>query len=48
MSKDFLKEIKSIKNIYGDGKSSIRAYNLIKQIDFKKFIFKTEDPLELQ
>ncbi len=41
----FLKNIKNIKNIYGDGKSAKRAYNLLKSIDFNKLIDKNEDPL---
>jgi len=45
-SKKFQKIIKNTKNIYGDGKSSQRAYNIIKEHDFKNLIFKNEDILE--
>ena len=47
LSEDFRKKIKDIKNIYGDGCSAKRAYDLIKTLDFKKFVFKDEDPIEL-
>jgi UDP-hydrolysing UDP-N-acetyl-D-glucosamine 2-epimerase len=46
-SSKFLNKIRGMSNLYGDGKSSERAYDLIKQLDFKKFLFKTEDPLDL-
>ena len=32
-------------NLYGDGKSAIRAYKIIKNNDFKKFLYKQNDPL---
>jgi GDP/UDP-N,N'-diacetylbacillosamine 2-epimerase (hydrolysing) len=46
-SKEFINSISNIKNIYGDGKSSKRAYNLIKKLEIKKYLYKTEDPLFL-
>lgn len=44
-SESFINSIKKITNIYGDGESSIRAYNLIKTMNFKSMIQKIEDPL---
>jgi len=44
-SPSFLKKIKGMSNAYGDGKSSLRAYRLIKKLDFKALIDKSEDPL---
>lgn len=38
--------IDNITNPYGDGKSTQKAYQLIKQLNLKKFLYKTEDPLE--
>ena len=46
ISKDFLRDIASVKNSYGDGKSARRAYNLIKNHNFSRFVAKIEDPLE--
>ena len=42
----FSERIQNIKNQYGDGFSSERAYTLIKQIDFSKILLKTNDPIE--
>lgn len=47
LSSKFLKTVKDVKNIYGDGESAIRAYNLIKNTDFSKMFYKREDPLEM-
>ena len=47
LSMEFQDKLKNIKNIYGDGFSSKRAYELIKNSDFKSLIFKDEDILEL-
>lgn len=47
LSKEFQDKLKGIKNIYGDGFSSERAYKLIKNNNFKEFIFKDEDILEM-
>lgn len=47
LTKEFLSKLKNIKNIYGDGKSSEKAYNIIKNFDFSSMILKTEDPLKL-
>jgi UDP-N-acetylglucosamine 2-epimerase (non-hydrolysing)/GDP/UDP-N,N'-diacetylbacillosamine 2-epimerase (hydrolysing) len=46
-SKEFLASIREIKNPYGDGKSAEKAYQIIKNLDLKKFIYKTEDPLKI-
>lgn len=45
-SQSFLKDIRQIKNSYGDGESAQRAYNLIKKIDFLA-ILKKEDALDI-
>jgi UDP-hydrolysing UDP-N-acetyl-D-glucosamine 2-epimerase len=45
MSTEFSKKICKIKNLYGDGKSAEKAYRIIKMIDFKKKLFKTDDVL---
>ncbi len=37
----------NVVNPFGDGHSSEKAYLLIKKIDFKNFLIKDEDPLEL-
>ena len=39
---------KSAKNIYGDGKSSLKAYKLIKNINFRKLLYKNEDILKIK
>jgi len=46
MNKDFLNSPSEFKNPYGDGNSSIKAYEIIKKTDFRKFLLKKEDPLE--
>jgi UDP-N-acetylglucosamine 2-epimerase (non-hydrolysing)/GDP/UDP-N,N'-diacetylbacillosamine 2-epimerase (hydrolysing) len=45
-SKEYEKIIKNVKNIYGDGHSSEKALNIIKNNDFNSLIFKDEDILE--
>jgi UDP-hydrolysing UDP-N-acetyl-D-glucosamine 2-epimerase len=47
-NKDFQSKIKTMKNPYGDGNSAHKAYEIIKKTDFKKFLLKTEDPLEIK
>lgn len=47
-SEEFKKELKKVKNPYGDGHSVNRIYKLIKTIDFKKYIDKTKDPLKIK
>lgn len=46
VSKALSADIASLRNRYGDGKSAPKAYQLIKKIDFRALIKKTEDPLE--
>jgi len=41
----FIKAIAGIQNPYGDGKSSAKAVEIIKNTNFRSFIKKTEDPL---
>lgn len=48
LSKDFLENLKDLKNSYGDGNSAIKAYEIIKLIDFKSMIAKIEDPLKVE
>jgi len=39
-------QVKGIKNIYGDGKSSLRAFRILKNLSLKDFAkFRKEDPL---
>jgi UDP-hydrolysing UDP-N-acetyl-D-glucosamine 2-epimerase len=47
LSEDFQSITKKVLNIYGDGNSSIRAFDIIKNNDFKNLLFKDEDILEL-
>ncbi len=47
-SNSFLNSIKDIKNSYGDGNSAIKAYEIIKTVDFKSMISKVEDPLKVE
>lgn len=47
-SKEFIKELKKIKNIYGEGNSAKKAYELIKKINFSNLIPKIYDPLKGQ
>ncbi len=42
----FRNNLKNVKNSYGDGRSSRRAYELIKKIDFNSLKYKVEDPLK--
>lgn len=45
MSGEYRESIKNIKNIFGDGISSKRAWELIKKVDFTRIILKKYDPL---
>ena len=47
MTPEFKNKIKSIVNPYGDGDSALKAYRLIKTVDFKSMLAKKEDPLEV-
>lgn len=44
-SNQFLKAIKGMKNPYGEGNSVDKAYKIIKNTDFKRLLYKKEDPL---
>lgn len=44
-SAEYRAAIKNVKNIFGDGFSSQRAYEIIKAVDFSKMILKKNDPL---
>lgn len=46
MSEQYRVKLKNVKNIYGDGKSSKRAYKIIKNIDFSKMLLKKYDPIQ--
>ncbi len=46
LSSDFLENIKTIRNIYGDGNSVKKSFEYLQKINFKDFLYKTEDPLK--
>lgn len=48
LSKEFMDKLKSIKNLYGDGNSALKAVEIIKNNDFKELLFKNEDVLEMK
>ncbi len=48
LSDNFQVQLKTLKNSYGDGTSAIKAYQLIKSLDFKAMIAKAEDPLKVE
>ena len=41
----FISKIKKMKNPYGSGNSATEAFDIIKKINFKNMLLKTEDPL---
>ena len=43
----FLAKIANMENIYGDGNSANRAYEVIRNFNFKALLYKKEDPLRL-
>jgi UDP-hydrolysing UDP-N-acetyl-D-glucosamine 2-epimerase len=45
LSPEFMETVRNVKNIYGDGKSAQKAYDLIKHTDFRKMLYKREDAL---
>jgi len=45
LSKPFQNSLKKISNIFGDGKSALKAYKLIKKLNFKNYLPKFYDPL---
>ena len=46
-SEKFMKKLKQVKNPYGDGRSVDKIHELLKKINFKDYLYKTEDPLGL-
>ena len=48
ISEEFLRNLKDLKNSYGDGNSANKAYEIIKLTDFKSMIAKVEDPLKVE
>lgn len=44
-SEGFRNQVRQVSNPYGDGYSADKAYSLIKSVDFKSMLAKTEDPL---
>ncbi len=46
MSNEYRESIKDIKNVFGDGNSSKKAYELIKGIDYSEYLLKFYDPLK--
>lgn len=47
VSNAFIKKSQAVTNPYGDGKSSQRAYDLIKSLDFSSLVLKKEDPINV-
>jgi UDP-hydrolysing UDP-N-acetyl-D-glucosamine 2-epimerase len=47
-TKSFKEMLKNVKNLYGDGNSSQRAYELIKNSNFEKLLYKNEDILDAE
>jgi len=46
-SNNFVDQIAKMSNPYGDGRSSKRAFEIIKSMDFRKSLRKKEDPLDV-
>lgn len=47
ISKEFIQSLCDLQNSYGDGKSAIKAYEIIKSMDFRPMLAKIEDPLKV-
>ncbi len=45
-TENFTQTLSGLKNIYGDGNSARKAFDIIKTTDFHKQIYKKEDPLK--
>lgn len=45
-SNTFTAKLQGMKNIYGDGDSSLKACNIIRSFDFQRILYKKEDPLQ--
>lgn len=48
VSARFVGGLQGMKNIYGDGQSARRAFETIKSVDFRRLLYKKEDPLYLE
>lgn len=48
ISKEFLESLVNLQNSYGNGKSALNAYEIIKSTDFKSMLAKVEDPLKME
>lgn len=48
IDENFTDKLRNMKNIYGDGDSAHRALEIIKTTNFRKQLYKKEDPLHLQ
>lgn len=46
-SKVFLEKLNDTISIYGDGKSSNKAMNILKSLNYSDYVFKINDPLEV-
>lgn len=44
----FRARVAGLRNLYGDGRSSETAYQILKDTDFRELLLKTHDPLEVQ
>ena len=47
-SDEFRARVAGLRNLYGDGRSSETAYQILKDTDFRELLLKTHDPLEVQ
>ena len=47
IGENFTAKLRNMKNIYGDGDSARRALEIIKTTDFRRLLYKKEDPLHL-
>jgi GDP/UDP-N,N'-diacetylbacillosamine 2-epimerase (hydrolysing) len=45
LSDEFQNNLKNLQSPYGDGHSVERAFGLLAELDFQKFVYKAEDPL---
>ena len=43
---DFISRVRALQNLYGDGHSADKALHLLSTVDFKKMLYKKEDPLQ--
>ncbi len=46
-SDSFLGRVRMIRNLYGDGQSTQRAHEILVSTDFRRWLYKDEDPLKL-